>query len=219
MSYLHLIGILFLFIGLLFGCSSDSQSVVSNSVDEPIKENTSRDIGISGKEYLEEIIEPVPKEQESSNSNEKLIKTQPDSVSSEEMELLKDTLRIFIFDEYMGSSDYVYAKGVNWAENFYDNLTAEEIWNVIEEYKEMNNGEEGTLFEQANYLSAHAPIKDNWKELFLENWNNSSYNEEIETIIDQGDTVWIYTNSLPYTGEKDNYPYVTVDKRTGSWHG
>ncbi len=214
-----MIGILFLFIGLLFGCSSDSQSVVSNSVDEPIKENTSRDIGISGKEYLEEIIEPVPKEQESSNSNEKLIKTQPDSVSSEEMELLKDTLRIFIFDEYMGSSDYVYAKGVNWAENFYDNLTAEEIWNVIEEYKEMNNGEEGTLFEQANYLSVHAPIKDNWKELFLENWNNSSYDEEIETIIDQGDTVWIYTNSLPYTGEKDNYPYVTVDKRTGSWHG
>lgn len=162
MSYLHLIGILLLFIGPLFGCSSDSQSVVSNSVDELIKENTSRDIGISGKEYLEEIIEPVSKEQESSNSNEKIIKTQPDSVSYEEMKLLKDTLRIFIFDEYMGSSDYVYAKGVNWAENFYDNLTAEEIWNVIEEYKKMNNGEEGTLFEQANYLSVHAPIGKNY---------------------------------------------------------
>ncbi|MEH7481315.1 hypothetical protein V7157_09660 [Neobacillus drentensis] len=57
----------------------------------------------------------------------------------------------------MGSSDYVYAKGVNWTENFYDNLTAEEIWNVIEEYKEMNNGEEGTLFDQASYLFVNAP--------------------------------------------------------------
>ena len=76
-------------------------------------------------------------------------------------------------------------------ENFYDNLTAEEIWNVIEEFKKLNNGEDGTLFEQASYLSENAPIKDNWKELFLENWNNSSLSKDfkIDTLIDNGETV------------------------------
>ncbi|SMQ78370.1 hypothetical protein SAMN05444673_3392 [Bacillus sp. OV166] len=138
----------------------------------------------------------------------------------EEMEHLKKTLRTYIFDKYMPSPDYGYAKGINWSENFYDNLTANEIWNVIEEFKKKHNGEEGTLFEQAFYLSHNAPIKDNWKELFLENWNNSYYKEDkIEKLIDRGDTVEVYTDSLPYTGEKDNYPFVTLDKRTGSWHG
>jgi hypothetical protein len=96
------------------------------------------------------------------------------------------------------------------------------IWNVIEEFKKKNNGEEGTLFEQARYLSQNAPIKDNWKELFLEDWKNSSYKEDnIEKLIDRGDSVEVYTDSdsLPYTGEKDNYPFVTLDKRTGHWHG
>ena len=38
-------------------------------------------------------------------------------------------------------------------------------------------------------------------------------------MIDKGDSVWIYTNTLPYTGEKDNYPFITLFKRTGYWHG
>ncbi|MGG6362235.1 hypothetical protein ACQ5SI_23900 [Peribacillus frigoritolerans] len=142
------------------------------------------------------------------------------NVSLEEMEHLKKMLRTYIFDTYMQGPDYVYAKGINWSENFFDNLTANEIWNVIEEFKKKNNGKEGTLFEQAQYLSRNAPIKDNWKELFFEDWNNSNYREdEIEKLIDKGDTVWVYTDSVPYTGEKDNYPIETLDKRTGSWHG
>ena len=72
-----------------------------------------------------------------------------------------------------------------------------------------------------SYLSVNAPIKDNWEELFLENWNKSPYAEgnKIEKMIDKGDSVWIYTDTLPYTGEKDNYPFITLFKRTGSWHG
>jgi hypothetical protein len=143
-----------------------------------------------------------------------------ETTSLEEMEHLKKTLRTYIFDKYMPGPDYVYAKGINWSENFYDNLTANEIWNVIEEFKKKNNGEEGTLFEQAQYLSQNAPIKNNWKELFLEDWNNSYYKEDkIEKLIDRGDTVGVYTDSLPYTGENDNYPFVTLVKRTGYWHG
>ncbi|MFP5115186.1 hypothetical protein ACSU64_22785 [Bacillaceae bacterium C204] len=142
------------------------------------------------------------------------------NASLEEMEHLKKTLRTYIFDTYMQGPDYVYAKGINWSENFFDNLTANEIWNVIEKFKKKNNGKEGTLFEQAQYLSRNAPIKDNWKELFFEDWNNGNYREdEIEKLIDKGDTVWVYTDSVPYTGEKDNYPIETLDKRTGSWHG
>jgi hypothetical protein len=222
MSRQYLFGILFLFFVPLFGCSSNSQTVYSNDANELINENSSRAIELSEKEKVEEIAEATLEEkQEKNNGNNSLSTPQLDSVSQEEMELLKETLRKYIFDEYMGSSDYGYAKGVNWTENFYDNLTAEEIWNVIEEYKEMNNGEEGTLFDQASYLSVNAPIKDNWEELFLENWNNSLYSDgnEIENMIDKGDSVWIYTDTLPYTGKKDNYPFITLFKRTGSWHG
>ena len=227
MRRLYLFGIIFLFMVSLFGCSSNSHKVDSNEVNElnnekSINENSARDVELSEKENGEEIDEAtIEEKQEKNNGNNPLPTPQQDRVSQEEMELLKETLRTYIFDEYMGSADYVYAKGVNWTENFYDNLTAEEIWNVIEEYKEMNNGKEGTLFDQASYLSVNAPIKDNWKELFLENWNKSPYAEDnkIETMIDKGDSVWIYTDTLPYTGEKDNYPFITLFKRTGFWHG
>ena len=150
-------------------------------------------------------------------SNDSII----DAVSLEEMESFKDTLKAYIFDEYMPSSEYAYAKGVNWTENTYDNLTVEEIWNVAEEFKEINNGREGSLSEIASYLSVHAPIKENWKDLFMENWNNSPYSAdfEIETLIDNGETVSVYVDKLPYTGEKDNYPFITLYKRTGYWHG
>ena len=223
MRRLYLFGIIFLFMILLFGCSSNSDKVDSNEVNElnnekSINENSGSDVELSEKEKDEATLE---EKQEKNNGNNSLPTPQQDRVSQEEMELLKETLRTYIFDEYMGSADDVYAKGVNWTENFYDNLTAEEIWHVIEKYKEMNNGEEGTLFDQASYLSVNAPIKDNWKELFLENWNKSPYAEDnkIETMIDKGDSVWIYTNTLPYTGEKDNYPFITLFKRTGYWHG
>jgi hypothetical protein len=85
----------------------------------------------------------------------------------------------------------------------------------------MNNGEEGTLFDQALYLTVHAPIKDNWKELFLQDWYNNSIStdNEIQTMIDKGDSVWIYTKLHPYTSEKDNYPIITLFKNTGNWHG
>src|SRR6476620_12534338 len=164
MRRLYLFGIIFLFMVSLFGCSSNSNKANSNEVNElnnekPINENSASDIELSEKENGEATIE---EKQEKNNGNNSLPTPQQDIVSQEEMELLKETLRTYIFDEYMGSADYVYAKGVNWTENFYDNLTAEEIWNVIEKYKEMNNGEDGTLFDQASYLSANAPIKDNW---------------------------------------------------------
>lgn len=210
MSRLYLFGILFLLIAPLFGCSSNSHIVNSDSSNELKNENSIRLIELSKKENIEEI-DGVTLD----------VKQEDDNVSQEEMRLLKETLRTYIFDEYMGSSDYGYAKGVNWTANFYDNLTAEEIWDIIEEYKELNNGEKGTLFDQVRYLSVNAPIKDNWEELFLENWNNSPYSDsnEIETMIDKGDSVWIYTDTLPYTGEEDSYPFITLYKRTGFWHG
>jgi hypothetical protein len=54
-------------------------------------------------------------------------KVDSQNASLEEMEHLKKTLRTYIFDKYMPGPDYVYAKGINWSENFYDNLTANEI--------------------------------------------------------------------------------------------
>jgi hypothetical protein len=225
MSRLYLFGILF--IVPLFGCSFNSHTVDSNEDkkvinEKPINENSERALELSEKDKVEKIAEATLEEKQENNiGNNSLSTPQQDSVSQAEMELLKERIRTYIFDEYMGSSEYVYAKGVNWTENFYDNLTAEEIWNVIEEYKQMNNGEEGTFFDQAIYLTVNAPIKDNWEELFLENWNKSPYadDNEIETMIDKGDAVWIYTDKLPYTGEKDNYPFITLFKRTGFWHG
>lgn len=213
MNRLYQVGISLLLLVSLFGCSSNSHTLDSNEDSVAInnkqanKDSTST-IEPSEQENVEELTDTTHENKQN-------------SVSQEKMEDLKEKLRTYIFVEYMGSSDYVYAKGVNWTENYYDNLTAEEIWNVIEEYKKMNNGEEGTLFDQASYLSVNAPIKDNWEELFLENWNSSPYakDNQIETMIDKGDSVWIYTDNMPYTGEEDNYPFITLNKRTGYWHG
>lgn len=213
MNRLYLVGNSLLLLVLLFGCSSNSHTVKTNEDNELInnksanKDSTSS-IGPSKKENVEELAGATHEDKQN-------------SVSQEEMEQKKGKLRNYIFVEYMGSPDYVYAKGVNWTENYYDNLTAEEIWYIIEEYKKTNNGEEGTLFDQASYLSVNAPIKENWKELFMKNWNNSPYAEDnkIETMIDKGDSVWIYTDSMPYTGKEDNYPFITLLKRTGYWHG
>ncbi|WP_174616537.1 hypothetical protein [Virgibacillus ihumii] len=208
---------------LLFGCSSEPQTADSNDADEPMKENSSRSTELSKKQNATKKDKATYEEnQEMNNDNNPRSKTKSDSVSQEKMEQLKKTLRTYIFDEYMDSSDYVYAKGINWTKNFYDNLTAKEIWTVMEEYKEKNNGKEGTLFDKANYLSVNAPIKDNWKELFLVNWKNSPYSgndNEIVKMIDKGDVVWVYTEQISYTGEENNYPYIVLDKRTGFWHG
>lgn len=208
MSRLYLFGILLLMIVSLFGCGTSSY-VNTKGSHELRGENSSRLIELPEKEDIEEIDGLTD------------VKQKDDRVSQEEKRLLKETLRTYIFDVYMGSSEYSYVKGVNWTENFYDNLTAEEIWVVIEEYKEMNNGEQGTLLDQATYLSVNAPIKDNWKELFLDNWNSSVYSDsnEIGAMINKGDKVWIYTNNSPFTIEKDNSPFITLDKRTGFWHG
>ncbi|WP_099354702.1 hypothetical protein [Fredinandcohnia onubensis] len=221
MCCLYRLGTLTLLFVFLYGCSSNSLSIKTNEAKESqfktsTNENSSKATELTEKEYVEESAEA-----ESSSSNDPLSTSQKDNVSLEEKELLKERLRTYIFDEYVASPDYGYAKGINWSENFYDNLTADEIWDVIEEFKKTNNGENGTLFDQALYLSVNAPIKDNWKELFLEEWGHGSRSEEneIDTLIDKGDTVWVYTKSLPYTGEKDNYPLFVLTKRTGAWHG
>jgi hypothetical protein len=206
MRQVYLVGSILLIFVLLFGCSSGSQSSESSTKKEQVSESSTNEKSSTA---------PIEKEDAPSSTSTN------DTVSLEDMELLKETLRTYIFDEYMPGPDYVYAKGVNWTENFYDNLTAEEVWKVIEEYKELNNGKDGTLFEQASYLSEHAPIKDNWKELFLENWKNSSLSQdfEIDTLINNGETVGVYTNANPYTGGKENNPMITLNTRTGYWHG
>ena len=45
----------------------------------------------------------LEEKQEKNNGNNSLPTPQQDRVSQEEMELLKETLRTYIFDEYMGS--------------------------------------------------------------------------------------------------------------------
>lgn len=226
MCRLYRLGTLALLFVFLFGCSSNSLSVKPNEDKETksetsIIEKASSATELPEKENVEEIADSPLNEQPELGSSNNLLTSQNDNVSLEEKELLKERLRTYIFDEYMTGPDYVYAKGVNWSENFYDNLTADEIWDVIEEFKKTNEGENGTLFDQALYLSVNAPIKDNWKELFLEDWNHGYLSEgnDIETLIDKGEAVWVYTKSLPYTGEKDNYPIIVLTKRTGAWHG
>ncbi|MBY0097302.1 hypothetical protein [Mesobacillus maritimus] len=217
MSRLYLLGTFLLFSVLQFGCSLDSSPAEANNGNEQ-KSRLSTNKNPSKSMVLTE--KDIKEDQGENSRNDSVITIQEKKqVSLEEMEPLKETLRTFIFDEYMGSSEYVYAKGINWSENFFDNLTAEEVWTIIEEHKEENNGETGTLFEQAHYLSVHAPIKNNWKELFLEEWYSGPYSEEIETMIDKGDSVWIFTETIPYTGEEDNYPIITLYKNTGSWNG
>ncbi|GAE37511.1 hypothetical protein [Halalkalibacter akibai] len=156
MSQYYLFGTLLLSFILLIGCSSEALPVESQDHNEKLNEFSIVKDSLPGKESIEKEAE---EEKVTGINNDSLSTSQnDDSILLEEMELLKEKLRKYIFDDYMGSSDYVYAKGINWSLNFYDNLSAEEIWDVIEEYKDINN-EEGTLFEQAQYLSINAPLK------------------------------------------------------------
>ena len=99
MRRLYLFGIIFLFMVLLFGCSSNSQKVDSNEVNELNNENSRSDVELSEKENREEIDETtIEEKQEKNNGNNSLPTPQQDRVSQEEMELLKETLRTYIFD-------------------------------------------------------------------------------------------------------------------------
>ena len=218
MNRLTKFGSVLLLIPTLSGCSiantnGSSESSTTEYHDYNLNNTESLDSALLQNSESESLVE-YPQESIVYDSS-------TNSVALEEMEMFKKTLKEYIFNEYMPSSEYAYAKGVNWTENTYDNLTAEEIWNLADELKEINSGREGTLFELASYLSVNAPIKENWEELFMENWTYSpnSVVFEIETLIDNGDTVSVYVDKLPYTGEKDNYPFITLYKRTGFWHG
>ena len=73
MSRLYLFGIIFLFLVSLVGCSSNSQKVDSNEVNElnnekkPINKNSATDVELSEKENGEEIDEATIEEKQEKN--------------------------------------------------------------------------------------------------------------------------------------------------------
>ena len=124
MRRLYLFGIIFLLFVVLFGCSSNSIPEDSNNVNDLKNEKSTIENSIGSvkhpdKENVDEIDEStIEEKQDMNSSNSSLSTSQQASVSKEEMELLKETLRTYIFDEYMPGADYVYAKGVNWTGEF-----------------------------------------------------------------------------------------------------
>ena len=77
-----------------------------------------------------------------------------------------------------------------------------------------NGGEVEDVSGVAAYITANAPIADNWQEM-LEKEINSTYGEKISKVeYLEGD---LYTAYVIKDGKE--VPYVTVNARTGYFHG
>lgn len=205
---------------ILYGCNStkkESSESKASSVTQTKEKKSHAVVTTNSSERSEETTATAQAMISSSEATSSNVATGP---SQADMDALKASLRKYIFVEYQQSSNYVYADGINWTENTYDNLSAETIWNLIATLK-AEKGADVSNFEQAQYLSAHAPNPANWQALFEENWNNDGQDNDfsIDKLIDLGNTVAVYTKANPYTGGTNNYPTVTVLKRTGYWHG
>lgn len=82
------------------------------------------------------------------------------------------------------------------------------------EVNETTGGEVEDVSGVAAYITANAPIADNWQEMF-EKEINSTYGEKISKVeYLEGD---LYTAYVIKDGKE--VPYVTVNARTGYFHG
>ena len=82
------------------------------------------------------------------------------------------------------------------------------------EVNETTGGEVEDVSGVAAYITANAPIADNWQEMF-EKEINSTYGEKISKVeyLEGG----LYTAYVIKDGKE--VPYVTVNARTGYFHG
>ena len=133
--------------------------------------------------------------------------TQPEEstelVLDEEM---SEKVKNYIFNEQSGSE----ATKIKWSSTF---LNAVDIDSLYKQFV-ANGGEVEDVSGVAAYITANAPIADNWQEMF-EKEINSTYGEKISKVeYFEGD---LYTAYVIKDGKE--VPYVTVNARTGYFHG
>lgn len=109
-----------------------------------------------------------------------------------------------------GQSDKSSAEQLKWSEDF---LNRVDIAKVYDEYL-ANGGVANDVPAFASYLTLNAPILDNWQELFEKNLYDS-YGYNVSRLEDLGGG--LYQAYVIVDGQE--VPYVSVNSRTGYFHG
>lgn len=131
---------------------------------------------------------------------------QADNNSSQDLDITQNT------KEYIlnGQGELPEAGKLKWSESFLDQVNIDDV------YKQYlaDGGTEEDIQSFAEYLTANAPIPENWQDLFAKDLLNE-YNQKISHMEHlEGDLYQAYVII-----EGQEVPYVVVNARTGYFHG
>ena len=182
--------------------STDDKTTISESANSSTDESTEIVSNEDNTERISENVEgtvtieqPVKEEETLPDDNE---------IADENMsQKVKDYI-------LLGQVEKPAAEQLKWNAKFLEQV---DIDSLYEKYV-ANGGNENDVEAVATYITENAPIASNWQEMFEEEIN-SIYGEKISKVeYLEGD---LYTAYI-IKGEKE-VPYVTVNARTGYFHG
>ena len=151
--------------------------------------------------------ENVFKENNDSNDESKTDEQNTSPYSREENSSIRDEVKNYILN---GQEDKIEADKLKWSERFLDQL---DVSSLYEQYIG-SGGDINSVSDFANYITLNAPIRNDWKKLFITDLK-TIYNEEVSKIEHlEGDLYIAYVNK----GGQE-VPFVTVSARTGYFHG
>ena len=182
--------------------STDDKTTISESSNCSTDESTEK---VSNEDNTERISENV----EGTVTIEQPVKeeeTLPDDNEIDD-ENMSQKVKDYIL---LGQVEKPAAEQLKWNAKFLEQV---DIDSLYEKYV-ANGGNENDVEAVATYITENAPIASNWQEMFEEEIN-SIYGEKISKVeYLEGD---LYTAYI-IKGEKE-VPYVTVNARTGYFHG
>ena len=182
--------------------STDDKTTISESANCSTDESTEK---VSNEDNTERISENV----EGTVTIEQPVKeeeTLPDDNEIDD-ENMSQKVKDYIL---LGQVEKPAAEQLKWNAKFLEQV---DIDSLYEKYV-ANGGNENDVEAVATYITENAPIASNWQEMFEEEIN-SIYGEKISKVeYLEGD---LYTAYI-IKGEKE-VPYVTVNARTGYFHG
>lgn len=182
--------------------STDDKTTISESENSSTDESTEK---VSNEDNTEKISENV----EGTVTIEQQVKeeeTLPDDNEIDDENMSKKVKDYIL----LGQVEKPAAEQLKWNAKFLEQV---DIDSLYEKYV-ANGGNENDVEAVATYITENAPIASNWQEMFEEEIN-SIYGEKISKVeYLEGD---LYTAYI--IKDEKEVPYVTVNARTGYFHG
>lgn len=182
--------------------STDDKTTISESANSSTGESTEK---VSNEDNTEKISENV----EGTVTIEQPVKEEETLPDDNEIadENMSQKVKDYIL---LGQVEKPAAEQLKWNAKFLEEVDIDSLYN---EYV-ANGGNAVDVEAVAKYVTENAPISSNWQEMFKEEIN-STYGEKISKVeYLEGD---LYTAYVIKDGKE--VPYVTVNARTGYFHG